>query len=140
MKCLICKEEYTDEEIREMDESFIVNNALICCDCYDKFLRMDLDDRVKLFVDNNKTERNLESDLKVVCNYIMDIERAVKNACDCVKEFNSNYEHFNINYRVKDILNNMLTLMNDIKDYKILMGLNGVTSYLEDDKWINTKK
>lgn len=134
MKCLICKEDYTEEEIREMDESYRDEAVLICCDCYDKFSRMNPEDCVKLLAENNKDEGSLESDLRMVCNFIADIENAAKRAQVSISEFNNNYSHFQINFRIKELLNNILCLIRDIKDYNVLMGKGNIDSYLKEGK------
>ncbi len=57
MKCLLCGEQYTRKDIRElqeMGEQFHRDrNSFICPDCYDRYSSLSLEEQFKLLLVDN---------------------------------------------------------------------------------------
>lgn len=54
MNCLFCKEDYTDDDIKEMrgmgEEFYHDRNCFICPDCYDEFKRHDPNEQLEILM------------------------------------------------------------------------------------------
>ncbi len=56
MKCALCEEQFTDEDLEEMMEMGEVfhreSNYFICPDCYDDYRRMCLEDQLSTLMES----------------------------------------------------------------------------------------
>lgn len=56
MKCALCEEQFTDEDLEEMMEMGEVfhreSNYFICPDCYDDYRRMSLEDQLNILMES----------------------------------------------------------------------------------------